>query len=241
MAWTFALAILLAGPAPADGPGRSAAAFESVRERLRVQVRGLEDPVAPGAVWRQDFFETRTVLVRLVDGAPVDVTVGEAQAWGRSPEELFALGLANLEHAQPPLLRQTPKLVGGVQVTLLYGDHPFGAAYVFAAARHPTCAGSQGTMLAIPNRNATLCYPVESSRAIPGFHALVTLSVQILLDGGDPIVPHVYWVREGTREAQLVRIDEKGRIDVERTAAFREMQKALPDDLRDVTRRRRKP
>lgn len=225
------------GSAPAPRPIPS---FEAVRDQLRVQIRRLGDPLAPGAVWRQDLLDTRTVLVRRDGeaGRVVDVTAVEAAAWQRTPEELFRLGLENLERREPPRLRQTPELQRGVQVSLLYGEHGFAAAYALSVEHYPTCMGNRGALVAIPSRHATLCYPIESSRAFHGYLALVSMAAQVQEDGDQPIVPHVYWFHDGVFEAQPVRI-EGTRVEPERTDAFRDLLEDLPRDIHDVRPRRR--
>lgn len=238
LAW-LALLASLAGPAAADdlggaAPGASAPAFAAVRERLLVQIRAEDAPRAPDAVARQDLLGTRTVLVLDGEGgAPVrDVTVAEAAAWGRTPDELIRTGLANLARQHPPRVRATPPLRRGVRLNLFYGEHPFAAAYVLWVAEDGRCMGSEGALVSIPNQHAVLCHPVESSRAAHAYVALVSMAADIVRGGDNPIVPHVFWYHDGAFEAQPVRIAGE-MLRFERTEAFEALLERLPRDIHD--------
>lgn len=232
---TLALATVMllavATSARAEPAAPAPTSFDRAREQLRVQIRGLDDPIAPGAVWRSDLLDTRTVLVRVPEPGhpPVDVTVEEAAPWARTPEELFRVGLENLEQREPPRYRQTPELDEGVRVGLLYGEHPFAASYALAVEHYPRCMGNHGSLVATPTRYATLCFPIESDAAGRGHLALAIMASRLQVEGHEPVVPHVYWFREGDFEAQRVRIDE-GRVDATRTEAFKRLLKELPPE-----------
>lgn len=243
--------LLLALPAPGSriGAGDLGGAsfalpvsvpWEVAEGQLRVQLRAEGDPRAPGAVARQDLLGTRTVLVRTPEpgAAPIDVTVEQAASWGQAPDALFATGLANLERKQPPLFRQTPPLKNGVRVHLLYGEHPFAAAYALSVKHYPTCMGNKGALVAVPNRHATLCHPIESSRAFHAYLALVSIASDIQYEGDDPIVPHVYWFHDDVFEAQPVVIENDRHIVPTQTEAFRKLIDSLPRDLDDRRGRR---
>jgi hypothetical protein len=243
LAW-LALVLAPAGPAASDdqggqGFGVPSQAFSAVRERLLVQIRAEDAPRAPGAVARQDLLGTRTVLVLPGEGAAPDrdVTVEEAAAWGRTPEELFRTGLANLERRHPPQVRATPELARGVRLNLFYGEHPFAAAYVLWVADDKRCRGSEGALVSIPNQHAVLCHPVESSRALHAYLALVTMGADIVRGGENPIVPHVFWHHDGVFEAQPVRIVGE-MMRPERTEAFEAVLERLPRDIHDREGRR---
>jgi hypothetical protein len=241
----LALFLTLAATARADDLGGAdlaapaSSSFALVRDQLRVQIRRESEPRAPGAISRPDLLDTRTVLMRLpaLGAEPVDVTVVEAAPWGLTPDELIAIGLDNLERREPPKFRQTPKLERGVQVSLLYGEHPFAAAYALSVARYPTCVGNKGALVAVPTRHATLCYPIESSRAFHAYLALVSMTTQLQVDGENPIVPHVYWFHDGVFEAQPVRI-EGTRVEPQPSERFRELLRSLPRDIHDPYPRR---
>lgn len=232
-------ALLLASLAPTPpaaaelaGAAQGTRSLAEVRDRLRIQIRAESDPRAEGAVWRQDLLGTRTVLMlagETPDGDR-DVTVQEAAIWGRAPDELMAIGLANLERRQPPEFRTSPPIEPGLRIHIFYREDAYAAAHVLWAARDKRCLGTRGAIVSIPNRHSVLCYPIESSLAPRGYLAMVNLTLDILVVGENPVAPHVFWFHDGVFEAQPVRIAD-GRILYERTEAFKALLRDPPRDI----------
>jgi len=229
-------ALWLAGPAlpvaSAEEPAAGAptpATFEAVRERLRVQVRGADDPVAPGAVARMDLPGTRTVLVLAApDGEAVerDVTARDADAWGQGAEGLFDLAQEQLERAQPPRVRESPQILQGIVITLLYGDHPFASSYALAVRSYPRCMGRHGALMAVPNQHATLCYPIGSRQVRDALPAMATMAFQIQAEGVGAVTRNLYWVHDdGLDTLPVVVVNGAPRLTT--TAAFQELVERL--------------
>jgi len=244
-----AVVLALAGPAGSagadevDGEGfgvPGGTPWSEARERLVVQIRPAKASGAPGAIFRQDLPHTRTALVLAPDDPhepAQDVTLADALAWNRTGEALFEIALENLATRWPASVRETPELRRGVKVSLFYGEHPYAAGYAIDVARRERCMGRRGALVAVPSQYALLCYPIDSSRAFHGYLALVNLSVEVVATGDAPIVPHVYWFRDGVWDVQRVTI-EGDRFTHERTTAFEEMLKGLPRDIQDPRARR---
>ncbi len=203
--------------------------FETVRERIFVQLRALEDPIAPGAVARSDLPGTRSVVVisGAEDAPPADVTVDVAARWGETADGLFELGLKNLERKYPPDVRESPEIVPGVTITLFYGEHPFAAAYALSVEHYPKCNGRKGALLAVPNRHAMLCYAINSKLAHDGFFAIAAMSFDIHQTGERPISPNVYWVDDDELETLPITV-VNGKPKPATTPEFDRMMKDLP-------------
>jgi hypothetical protein len=215
LAFLLLAAALLASLPPVAAGADAVPAFEAVRERLRVQVRAADDPVAPDALSRTDLPGTRTVLVRLPVGAPEgaeveprEVTAAEAAAWPVQPEALFETGLANLERRQPPQVRESDPLLSPARITLLYGDHPFGSSYALSVRSYPRCNGRHGALVAVPNRHATLCHPIDSALAREALPLIAMMALQIAEEGESPVTRDLFWIHEDGLETLPVTVTD---------------------------------
>jgi len=244
-AWLAVLALAASG-ARADEPGgggfgvSTAPPWREARDHLVVQLRPAREAGAPDAIFRQDIPHTRTALVLasgVSEAEPRDVTLADALAWGQTGEALFEHALENLLRRHPPQVHETPPLLHDVKVRLYFGQHRYGAGYALSIEDHDDCMGRHGALVVIANQHAMLCHPVESSRAVHAYLALVNLSVDITVTGDNPLVPHVFWYHDGLWDTQRVKI-EGARFEHERSAAFVELLKGFSREDRNPRARR---
>ena len=173
--------------------------FDRVAELLAVRIWPrdyLEGIGFDAAVHREDLEGTVSVLVYDLPTSIQNVSPKDAEAWGKAPDELFALGLANVrENYTPDILRQD---VGdGVEIVLFADESFFIASFALLLDHYPEYVGAHGSLISIPHRHVLLCYPIESLDVIRAINLLIQITAGMEKEGPGSISPHLYWYRDG--------------------------------------------
>ena len=135
--------------------------FEKVRDILVVTLKEREAiSHTSQLVAREDLPGLLTYLALDLPNTVQSVTRDEIAVWGKSEDELFALGLRNvLRLSQPKITAH--KVTSGVHVISFNGESHYVHAHALLLAEHPECIGPQGALIALPIRHMLVCFPIR--------------------------------------------------------------------------------
>jgi len=174
--------------------------FEKVRELLAVRLypeelhKGRSDTNA--FVYRSDFPGTVSALVIDFPSSVSTVRRDDAMSWGKSDDELFAIGVENVLKKYPA--KPIPyELKGGYKIGAFLGDDVYVTTSVLAIEKYPAYVGSYGTLFGIPHRQTFMCYPIENADVISVVNKLCVMIDGMYREGPGSISPHLYWYRDG--------------------------------------------
>lgn len=173
--------------------------FEEAQPLLAVRLwpaEYMEQVPREQVTLRQDLAGTLTVLVYDLPDTIRQVRPEEAASWGKSLEELFALGLDNLRRKQRPQIRRA-ELPGGVRVTVFSGESFFVSSEVLRLDQFPGCVGRHGALVGVPTRHAMLAYPIDGPEVVKAMMLMAPVVLGICGQGPGSISPRVYWYHEG--------------------------------------------
>ena len=127
------------------------------------------------------------------------VNPDHAKRWGKTHEELFALGLKNVQKKYPSKV-QAVKLANEFPCTLVVGDHFFVATSCLHLDRIPGATGKFGALFIIPNRHTMLSHSIEKKGPDLAKAAsnMVPVARRLYQQGPGSITPNLYWYHEGT-------------------------------------------
>jgi hypothetical protein len=171
--------------------------FAKVSELLAVRI-WPEEMVADlrgiSIISRQDLEGTLTVLVYDLPTSVRQVTEEDAAAWGKTPRELFDIGLANVRANCIPD-HAVQELVDGIQVHLYADESFYVATHVLLLEEHAECIGPHGALVGIPHRHALVAYPIDSIDAVKAVAPMCFVISGMEKEGPGSICPHLYWYR----------------------------------------------
>jgi hypothetical protein len=168
----------------------------------------LRYTVAPGI---------EAVLTVDLPDAVVSVSSEVAAGWGKSREELFALGLSNA--LAEPCDVDSLDAGEGASIRFFSGD----SFYVTTRAlqldawisrQHP-----HGALLSIPSRHALLLYPIESMEVVHVVGRMIFYTRSLFRQGPGSISPELFWWRGG-EVTLLPSREEDGKLVFSPTANF---------------------
>jgi hypothetical protein len=128
-----------------------------------------------------------------------------ARSLGLSSEELFDLGIANVQ-ATVRAERTDRELRNGGRIISLAGDDFFTTSLALALDDYAGPEPLHGYLVIVPNRHEVMAVPLESGRSLGVLPALVTLARDMFQKGPGSLSPYVYWVRR--RRWAEVQIEE---------------------------------
>lgn len=174
--------------------------FDRVEELLAVRLwpeNYLAELNRNKFVHRCDLPGTLTALVFDLPSSVRNVTPEEAKAWGKSHEELFAIGLANVrENCIPDVTEQD--LGDEVVITILSdAENFFVASHALLLEEHPECIGTFGTLIGVPHRHVVLAYPIEDRRVVAAISLMIPPILVWEKEGPGSISPYLYWYKDG--------------------------------------------
>lgn len=132
-----------------------------------------------------------------------------ARTLGLSSEELFNLGLANVQ-ATVQAERTDRELKNGGRIVSLAGDDFFTTSLALALDEYAAPEPVHGYLVAVPNRHEIIAVPLESGRSLGVLPALVSLSRDMFQRGPGSLSPYVYWVRRRRWAEVQIEESEKG-------------------------------
>lgn len=145
---------------------------------------------------RQDLPGTISALVFDLPSSIRNVTPEEAQAWGKSLDELFRIGLDNVRESCIPDVSEQ-QLSDDVTVTLLADESFFVATHALLLEDRPELIGTFGCLVGIPHRHVLLAYPIEDLRVLEAIQMLIPIIHGMEREGPGSISPLLYWYKNG--------------------------------------------
>jgi len=174
--------------------------FERVEELLSIRL-WPEDYLgqidSEKIIHRVDLPGTISALVFDLPSSIRNVTPEEAETWGKSHEELFAIALEQVrENCIPD--KSDQQLSPQVAVRLLSDESFFVASHALLLDDyHSECVGGFGSLVGIPHRHVLLAYPIEDLNVVPAINLLIPILVGMEREGPGSISPRLYWYRHG--------------------------------------------
>jgi hypothetical protein len=145
---------------------------------------------------RKEVPGTITALVFDLPSSIRNVTPEEIKSWGKSEEELFEIGLANvMENCIPDVTEQ--ELGEGITLTLFSDESFFVASHALLLEEHPDCLGPFGALVGIPHRHVLLAFPIQNRRVLQAIPMMIPIIAGMERDGPGSISSMLYWYRDG--------------------------------------------
>lgn len=202
--------------------------FEEARSLLALRLwpaEYLAQVSSEHVVYREDLPGTVTVLVFDLPETVQQVQPKEAERWGRSTEELFALALDNLRRKPRPQI-QRAALPDGAKMTVFSGNSFFVASEALRLDQFPGCTGRAGALVGVPTRHVLIAYPVEDMGVLRAMPLLVPIIVSMFAKGPGSISPRLYWYYD-KRFTELPYAVEGKQVRLSPPQAFVEMLKGF--------------
>ena len=174
-----------------------AAEFEQVKEMIAVRIGDEESLPTDKLLVRRDLPGTISYLVFDLPHSVESVPRELPEKWGKTVDELFALGLANVKASAQPEVEQV-EIQPGVSFTAYTGESFFTASFALMLDSLPDATGEHGTLVAIPHRHMLLVHRIENADCIRAVQHLGVLAVNLDAQGPGSISPNLYWYRNGT-------------------------------------------
>jgi hypothetical protein len=174
--------------------------YAQVEQSLRVRIWPEATVGAVGKdklVYRADLEGLYTVLVSDTPTSVISVPTEKTRSWGKSEAELFETAIANTRANFKPEPHQQ-ELAEGVKIWLFSGEDFYISSQVLMLEQHPQCLGKFGALVAIPQRQALLCYPIEGRETVKALNQMIPLARQLEAQGPGSISANIYWYRDGS-------------------------------------------
>lgn len=120
----------------------------------------------------------------------------EAQAWGRTRDELFQVALDNLHDDGAPSCEMID-LHDGVACYTFSDESFFTASHALLLDYLPDCEGTYGSIVAIPTRHTLVCYPIEDLNVVKAINVMQPVIASMYDDGPGSISQLLYWHNGG--------------------------------------------
>jgi len=141
---------------------------------------------------------TEDIVAMLVFDLPhciKNVARRDFDAWNKTEDEIFTLGLKNIEEKyHPDIIMQK---IGDIQCWLADGEHFYAPNIVLDLANFSLVIGAYGTLVAVPNRHAAFLYPIEDLEVVTACNTLIPVIYNIHHEGPGSISNSLYWYRNG--------------------------------------------
>ena len=227
----FVLSVLLAGcstqavePAP-EPQGRPN--FEEVKDKILPRLVPPDFEQA-GAVSRFDLPGIPTTLAIDDPGSVRVLTDEELKEWGKTADELFALGLENLERSKVPAIGDVTLGEGGPTLFLLSGESSFVASQVLRLKELPQLIGSHGSLVAVPTRHFLLAFPIEDGSVAVALDELPVMVSRMARKGPGSVAGILYYF-DGHEFHQIPYTLKDGQATVEPPEEFLKLLGKLPE------------
>ncbi len=147
-------------------------------------------------IFRRDLPGLITVLVYDLPETIQQVRPEEPAAWGKTVDELYALGLDNLRRKPRPEIRRVVLPEGG-RVTVFSGQSFFVASDALRLAQFPGCSGRHGALVGLPTRHVLLAYPIDDAAVVKAMPLIVRIILEMARQGPGTLSPRLYWYHDG--------------------------------------------
>lgn len=180
-----------------------------VRDRLMVRLTAKEDiPPEAELVSREDLPGILTYLALDLPTSVRSIHRADADAWGRTTEELFNIALENVRQQCRPEIRQVD-MGDGILCEVMAGDSFFVASHALLLHEYPQCLGMRGALVAIPTRHSMLAYPINDMGVLKAVQALIAVAQGMAKDGPGSITARLFWYHGGVFTDLPYRVERK--------------------------------
>jgi hypothetical protein len=119
---------------------------------------------------------------------------GQAEKSGLSIDELFDLGLANVQAQDVP----ESSMIDGTPIRMLSGDSFFVATWALMLDRLPAPQSEHGALAVLPHRHLLLHVPIVDLSVVESVGPLLDIAGRQFQKGPGSITPSLYWWRSGS-------------------------------------------
>ncbi len=119
----------------------------------------------------------------------------DANRWGISYSELLTIGKENIELKYPQTITTLDIL--DLQLWVVHRDHFYAPNILFDIDDYPELVGTSGSLVAVPNGDRVLIYPIEGIEVTSVIGKLAATARFYYEEKPNPITPHMYWYFEG--------------------------------------------
>jgi hypothetical protein len=215
------LGSLFRNPSPKQDP-----VFEEVRSQIKVRVFP-EDALPPDA---RAVLITRPVAPGLLAALAIDypetvvsLNPDMPAKWGRTPDELFELGLANVRVQDQPDI----DLLQDTSIRLLSGESFFVATWVLMLEERMQPVSPHGALVVVPTRHAILFQPIVDAGVVKSIGPLLGVADAECRQGPGSISPNLYWWKDGHLTLLPARLEGR-KVDFVPPDEFVAMLNSLP-------------
>jgi hypothetical protein len=192
-------------------PAITGQAFSDIADTIAVRIYPggtiLEnDPVK--SIYREDIPGTAATLVLDLPDRIVTITQEMAAPWNKTPQELFQLGLNNVNRTCIPSIAEVD-IEDGMHIIEIRSSNFLTATYALLLEEFPQTIGKFGTLIGIPNRYLLACYPIDDKSVIRAITRLFPVIDQLYMEGPGSISPHLYWYRNGKYSCLKCNLEKK--------------------------------
>ncbi|MDL2234849.1 hypothetical protein LJC07_01680 [Christensenellaceae bacterium OttesenSCG-928-L17] len=184
--------------------------FEYVKPYLAVRLYDWEYLQAAGGdtfLHRPVAGELYAALVWDFPTAIQNVKRDEIAQWGKTEEELFAIGMDNIRQAYS---MQPEEIDIGEDTLFGFGyEHFFVPNILFDLEKNPAFVGKGGAIVAAPTRSFAMIYPIHSLKVASALNTFFTNVPRLHAQGPGSLTAEIYWYRNGQFEVLNYEVGEK--------------------------------
>lgn len=192
--------------------------FEAAREVLKVRLYPSDMPNRDFMVFREPADGLIAALVYDLPQSVASVHKDHAEKWGKSEDELFALGLENVK-AEGLIQPSIVEVPGGATVTALTGGSFFTASHLLFLSDYLKPENELGAVACVPHRHTVMFHPIQDEMAVSAMNALIPAAFGMFQEGPGSISPYLYWYHDGKLQRQPTEITDTS-IEFEPTEEF---------------------
>jgi hypothetical protein len=182
-----------------EGLLRQLADYEAMKTKIKVRLHGddyLKHPHAALLCLRELVPGIAQMLVCDLGHANVSLPAEFPRKWGRSLDELFALGVENVK-AEPPLHAAKGAPSGGNAVDMLTSDSNYAATHALFFERYLEKGTGYGALVGVPNRHVLFRHVLRDRSVAEAMAFLIEAIRDQFRKGPGAISQQLYWWRGG--------------------------------------------
>jgi hypothetical protein len=160
-----------------------------------------------------------TLIFDLPDGI-ISISTEQADKWKKTQEELFETGVQNIKNNYS--FDVSKEKFGEFYIWFIQGDHFFTSNIIFDLDKYPQVTGSNGALIGIPHRHATIIYPIENMETVTAINSLIPAIHGMYEEGPGSVSDNLFWYKDGQFENLPYKIED-GKIQFYPTENFIEL------------------
>jgi hypothetical protein len=136
----------------------------------------------------------------------------DAEKWGKTEDELFAAGLANIRAKYNLQAEETDFSGdgdGGLTIYVAEDEHFFVSNILFELDGHKDLVGKRGAIVGIPTRSLALIYPINDKKIFDMLNVFFQVIPDAYASGPGSLTKEIYWYHDGQFEPLHYEIGEE--------------------------------